>query len=207
MSYNKTKNQNEKAPSKNKSSYPPSGNYNRKKKPKEITPTYLHNAGLYYLEHFSTSKMHFKEVMMRKVKRSCLCHKHQNYNSCVKMVDELADKFEKCGLLDDKVYASAMISSMRRKGLSRQSIKAKMRSKGICLDMVAQILENMDDHYHESENEAEIAAAIKFACRKKIGPYFCGTNQNAQKSLGIFSRAGFSYDVAKHVMDIISEDT
>ncbi len=191
--------------SKNK---PEKGNIGRKKIPKKITPTYLHNSGLYYLERFAASKAHFKEVMLRKVKRSCMHHKDQDYESCAKMVDDLADKFEACGLLNDEVYAKAIASSMRRKGLSRRAIQVKMHHKGILSEQSQKTLEKIDLLSHETFENAEFAAALKLASKKKIGPYHVGKKeQDTKKALGIFARAGFSYDIAKQVLDLESDFT
>ncbi len=207
MSYHKVdnvKNKPEKAISWQKSGHARSKS--QKKTPKKITPSYLHNSGLYYLERFSASKSHFKEVMIRKVKRSCLCHKDQDYNACTKMVGELADKFEACGLLNDKTYANALVSTMRRKGLSRRAIQIKMRSKGIGSDLALCSLEDLDSHSHETSEDAEFSAALTLARKKKIGAFSCGKEQNIQKSFGVLARAGFSYDIAKRVLNISLEE-
>ncbi|MCK5375077.1 MAG: RecX family transcriptional regulator [Alphaproteobacteria bacterium] len=177
-------------------------NIKHNKKPKKITPTYLHNSGLYYLERFSASKFHFKEVMARKVKRSCIIHKDQDYNTCIKMVTDLADKFEACGLLNDEIYANALASSLRRKGLSYKAIEMRMRSKGVAPDIIITALNSFDFQSHETREDADFFAAITLARKKKIGPYFTGETQNLQKSLGIFARMGFSYNIAQRVLDI-----
>ena len=179
---------------------------NKRKTPKKITPTYLHNSGLYYLERFAASKEHFKSVMMRKAKRSCLHHKDQNYDACVKMVGELADKFESCGLLNDDAYAKAIVSSLRRKGLSSRAITIKMRSKGIAIDKTMSALKELDSVQFDNERDAEIAAAIRLARKKKIGVFFIGEEQNIKRSLGMFARAGFSYDIAQNVINMTLEE-
>lgn len=179
----------------------PSKHNRTRRKPKKITPSYLHNAGLYYLERFSASKKHFKSVMMRKVKRSCLEHKDQNYEECSLMVDQLADKFEKLELLNDEVYTRGVVTSLRRRGVSRSMIINKMRSKGIDADQTKQVLNKIDFENHDNDSDPELEAALKLARKKRIGPYFLGEEQNIKKSLGILARAGFSYDIAKKVLD------
>lgn len=174
--------------------------------PKKITASYLHNAGLYYLERFAASKKHFKTVMLRKVKRSCMHHTEQNYEDCVKMVDDLADKFEKCGLLNDQLYTDSLTSSLRRKGLSRSGIISKMIHKGISKEQTIQALEKLDCENHENTEEAEKAAALKLARKKKIGPFFIGDEQNIKKSLGVLARAGFSYNIAIEIVNMSLED-
>lgn len=172
----------------------------KKRPPKKITPTYLHNAGLYYLERFSASKRHFKTVMMRKVKRSCMHHEEQSYEECRAMVDELADKFEKLELLNDEVYARGQVTSLRRRGKSRTAILNKMRMKGIANEDTLNVLEEIDDE------DTEFQAALRLARKKKIGPFFIGEEENVQKSLGVLARAGFSYDIAKKALEHKEEE-
>lgn len=173
--------------------------------PRKITPTYLHNAGLYYLERFSASKNHFKSVMMRKVKRSCMHHTEQDYDECAKMVDEVADKFERLDLLNDEVYARAVVTSLRRRGLSRMMIINKMRMKGIDKERAQEELNKIDAEGDEDQ-DPELQAALKLARKKKIGPYFIGEEEDTQKSLGKLARAGFSYDTARKVLEYEEDD-
>jgi len=181
-------------------------NNKKRKTPKKITPQYLHNSGLYYLERFAASKSHFITVMLRKVKRSCMYHKKQDYQKCSDMVIELADKFEKCGLINDSIYTVSCVSSLRRKGLSQTAIIAKMNNKGINKEHTIEALEELDNENYDSKEDAEIAAAIKLAKKKRIGVFFQGEEQNIKKSLGIFARAGFSYSTATKVLDISLDD-
>lgn len=172
---------------------------NKPRIPRRINPTYLHNSGLYYLERFSASKAHFKSVMMRKVKRSCMHHKDQNYDECAKMVDDLADKFERLDLLNDEVYARAVVTSLRRRGMSKTMILGKMRMKGIGRDLTLQELNKIDTESYDED--PELQAALKLARKKRIGPYFTGEEEDMKKSLGKLARAGFSYDIARKILD------
>lgn len=79
----------------------------KQKVPKKITDTYLHNAGLFYLQRFTASRSHFYDVMMRKIKKSCTYHKNQKIEDCESLLKNLIEKFEELGLLDDKSYAKA----------------------------------------------------------------------------------------------------
>lgn len=183
----------------------------QRKKPRKISESYLHNSGLYYLERFSASKEHFKNVMTRKVKRSCLEHSEQDYELYVNMVYELADKFERVGLLDDKVYTRAVVTSLRRKGMSRPAILNKMRIKGIPQEATMQALDVLDNEAHETVQDAEKAAALKLARKKRLGPYSRGEKEQedqkyVRRALGVFARAGFSYEMAKSILDMSADD-
>lgn len=184
--------------------------YNQKfqrKTPKRITPSYLHNSGLYYLERFAASKKHFITVMTRKAKRSSMHHKDQDMAECVKMINELADKFERCGLLNDDIYTDGLVSSLRRKGLSRNAILTKMLMKGIDKDKTLTVLNKLDLDHHEDHQTAEKAAALKIARKKKIGPYYIKDDeQDIRKSLSKLARAGFSYDIAQYIVKMTTDD-
>ncbi len=189
----------------NKSNFRENNKYDKNKKPKipkKISESYLHNSGLYYLERFSASKKHFKFVMKRKCKRSCMHHETQDYDTCADMVDTLADRFEKSGLLDDNLYTNGLVTSLRRKGLSRSAIINKMRVKGIETDKTMDALNKLDNDNNENLDDAEKKAAFKLAKKKRIGPYFTGEEQNIKKSLGIFARAGFSYQIAQTILSL-----
>ena len=143
----------------------------QKRPPKKITENYLHNAGLYYLERFAASKAHFKSVMLRKVKTSCLHHKDQNYEDCAGLVDKLADKFEELGLLNDEAYMRGMVTSLRRRGLSGRAIMMRLSAKGISGEMSKRGLQDHDQDYAETEREGDLIAALTYCRKKKIGPF------------------------------------
>ena len=177
-----------------------------KKIPKKISETYLHNSGLYYLERFAASKKHFKVVMKRKVRRSCMHHTEQDYDKCADWVDALADKFEGVGLIDDHAYTNGLVASLRRKGLSRSAILNRMSIKGIAQEKTIIALEKLDSENGNNCDIAEKEAALKLARKKKLGAYFVprhdGHEQDIKKSLGVFARAGFSYQIAKEILDM-----
>ncbi|PCJ99878.1 MAG: RecX family transcriptional regulator [Zetaproteobacteria bacterium] len=177
-----------------------------KRPPRKISETYLHNAGLYYLERFAASKKHFIFVLTRKVKRSCMHHTDQDYDTCCAMVNVIADKFERTGLLDDNLYTSGLVSSLRRKGKSRNAIISKMHMKGIAPEKTLEALETLDNEQHDNTQDAEIKAALRLAKKKKLGPYFIDKEANIKKALGVFARAGFSYQIAKSVLDMDDDD-
>ena len=185
-----------------------------KRPPKKITARYLHNSGIYYLERFVASKKHFKTVMARKAKRSCMHHKEQDYDECLKLIEELADKFEDMGLLNDALYTTGMVTSLRRRGMSRNAIVQKMRIKGIEASKTISALEEFDGTDHNTEKNAEIAAALRFAKKKKMGPYEIAPPQNSKEDrtkilnrhMGRFARAGFSYEITKLVLDMNEEE-
>ena len=170
------------------------------KKPKKITPDYLHNAGLYYLQRFSASRQHFRTVLMRKVKKSCYEHKDQNYEDCAALVEETVQKFERAGLLNDELYTQGVVNSLRRQGKSKKVIVMKLQTRGISQDLAAEKLEAVDS---EKNGDADLIAAIMVTRKKKAGAF---GNRDPEKTLAALARAGFSYDIAKKALEMSRED-
>lgn len=178
-------------------------NKREKKPPKKITPQYLHNSGLYYLQKFSASSGHFRSIMLKKVKKSCHFHKDQDYESCATLVEELVGKFISAGLLDDELYTHGKVRTMRGRGLSRQVILQKMRAKGVAAESTLQHLSEIDE---KNEGNSELQAAIYLTRKKKIGAYCKASEQDIKKNLAIMARAGFSYEIARLALAAKDED-
>lgn len=177
-----------------------------KKRPKKITETYLHNAGLYYLERYASSAANFRSVMLRKVKRSCMTHTDQDYDQCAAMVDKLVEKFINVGLLDDRTYTRATVTSLRRRGKSTRTIQTTLRAKGLNPEQIETALNEIDTESHENSAEAERHAALTFARKKRLGPWRSDKEADFQKELSRMARAGFSYDTSRSVLEINEEN-
>lgn len=170
--------------------------------PKRITETYLHNSGLYYLERYSASSAHFKTVMLRKVKRSCLHHKDQSFDDCCSLVEKLVEKFINAGLLNDDLYLQGMVSSYRKKGLSKRMITQKLQMKGLKADQIQKFINKYDENNNDNEN-SEIKAAAIFCRRKKLGAFRTKPleENGHDKEIAKLARAGFQYDIIKQIRD------
>ena len=174
--------------------------------PKKITETYLHNSGLYYLQRFAASSRHFHEVMRRKVKKSCIHYKEQDYAACVAMVDALTQKFIAAGLLNDELYAKGFVTSLRRRGKSKKAILGQMRNKGIDEALGISELRTLDQENHTDDSKAEFQAAIAHARKKRLGPFRKSGEPDIKKELSSMARAGFDYDTARRVLMIETDD-
>jgi regulatory protein len=179
---------------------------NRKKAPKKITETYLHNAGLYYLQRFAASSEHFRDVLRRKIDRSCLHHTDQDRDDCYALLDTLIGKFTTLGLLDDETYTRNTVSSLRQRGLSERMIVIKLKHQGIPADQVRTALNGFNADRLLNEEESEMAAALKLARKKKVGPYAAGQDYDRNKALAAFARAGFSFDVARRILGMNEDE-
>lgn len=171
---------------------------------RKITESYLHNAGLYYLQRFAASREGFREVMLRKVRKSCAAHPDQDVRACENMVDALVDRFERSGLLNDGAYAESMAASLRRAGKSRRAILRKMTARGLDPDLSRNALEQEDAGTGGGFPEAEAKAARAFVRKKKLG--IDKGQAKMKKDLASMARAGFSYDAAKRALEYADEE-
>ncbi len=195
---------------------PPHGKKKRteRKAPKKITPSYLHNSGLYYLERFSASKNHFRRVMMRKIYKSCAHHEDQDPQECEEMLDKLIETFLKTELLNDEVYTKALINSLRRKGLSKRVIIMRAQTKGVAPEQATRILEDHDLSHHNTQQDADKKAALLLARKKRLGPFHRPTKELdtealaklRTKQLSAMARAGYSFEISKYILDMNLED-
>ncbi len=177
-----------------------------KKPPKKITPAYLHNSGLYYLQRFSASTGQFRDVMLRKAKNSCYHHKDQDFEACKTMIDELVKKVESAGLLNDTLYTQGVVASLRRQGKSRRAIMMKLAGRKLDKNLIAEKLGSFDDEEYNGPAESETAAAVIFMRRKRLGPYKGTKDIPRDKALSTLARAGFCYDIAQRVLDMNMEE-
>lgn len=185
--------------------------------PKKITESYLHNSGLYYLQRFSSSSANFKAVMMRKVWKSCNHHTDQDKDECEAMVDKTVAKFEELQLLDDAAYTRGMVTSLRRRGLSRRAILTKLKIKGIAAERTAAALDKYEQENLRNPEEAELIAALTMARKKHLGPFIRADRikpdmddeerkKEQDKAMAKLARGGFGYNIVRRVFNMSFDD-
>ncbi len=177
----------------------------KKRAPRKATPKYLENAALYYLSRFATSAANLKRVMMRKVNRSARFH-DTDAEEGEAHVEDMIGRFMASGLLDDAAYAKSRAESLHRRGNSARVIRGKLRQKGVGDDDIRAALDALGDDLEDGQ-DPELAAAVTLAKRRRLGPYFNGevADDTREKHLAALARAGFSYDIARRIIDADSE--
>lgn len=174
-----------------------------KRPPKKITSTYLHNAGLAYLERFPASTAQFRRVMMQKIKRSCRFHAEQTEADCAALLEVTIQKFTDMGMLNDDLYLRGMVHSLRRRGMSGTAILTKLQMKGLSASAIRTELTAQDDeNVVDGAESADLTAAIRLCARKRLGPFRQNTRKTPQQELATLARHGFGYDVAQRALNM-----
>lgn len=115
----------------------------------------------------------------------------------------MIDRFRKSGTLDDLAYAEARVAALRRAGASRRAIRARLLRHGVAPDVVEAALKTDADR-----DRVDLIAAIALARRRRLGPYRRGRKAAGwrEHELALLARAGYSYAIARTVVDATSID-
>lgn len=175
----------------------------RRRKPRKVTGKSLERTALSYLERFATSAENLRRVLMRRVERSARFHTTDREAGAA-LVDELVVRYRNSGLLDDRAYADGRVRTLHRRGTSARLIRLKLRQKGVADAVIAEVLAGLADE----TTEPEVTAATALARRRRLGPFRPPGERAAmrEKDLAAVARAGFSYDVARRVIEAPSPD-
>lgn len=153
---------------------------------------------LAYLGRFASSAENLRRVLLRRVRRRVPSDEREATAQAVAAIDALIARYRASGLVDDAAYAAGRARSRLRRGQSLGTIRAGLAAKGVA----AEDAEAAIDALREAGGDPDIAAAIAFARRRRLGPYRRAAldDEMRRKELGAFARAGFSRAVAEAVL-------
>ena len=172
-----------------------------KKGPRKATAPYLRNAALYYLDRYASSTANLRRILMAKVERSVRAHDTDRAEGTA-TVEALLTDFARDGVLDDARYAVGRVLALYRRGASTRAIRARLATKGVAREHIDHAIAALRDE----TAEPDFNAALTFARRRRLGPYRpqSARADHRTRDLASLGRQGFSYDVARRIID--SED-
>ena len=174
-----------------------------RKIPRKPNPASLERAALHYLERFASSAENLRRVLLRKVERAARHHEDIDREAAAGWIDDLIARYRRTGLLDDKVYAEARTTSLHRRGASVRKIRLSLAQKGVATTVEAAL----EDLGERVEGDVELQAAIALARRRRLGVYRLAAARAdyRDRDLAALARAGFSYDIARRVIEAEDE--
>ena len=167
----------------------------------EKTETRLMNKAIHYLERYSASEHRLREVLSRFATRKLADTEPAEVCSAMTRVVE---KCQRLGYVDDVAFAASQARSQRRQGKSTMAIRRRLRQHALDDAAIATALHTADaDH-----QDAELAAAIHFVRRRRLGPFFKGVadERTRHRHMGSLARAGFSMSICRAILDNDSID-
>lgn len=159
----------------------------------------VQNAALHYLRRFPSSSGNLRRVLKRKATRSDAFALIPAAELDA-WIEHAVVAASHQGLLDDERYARALAESLHRRGLAWRMIARKLRDKLVAPELIEQIAA----HFQADPLGTDLIAAWRLAAKKRLGCFRKAPEhrvQNRNRELAVLARAGFSYAIAKHVID------
>jgi regulatory protein len=171
------------------------------------TPTAetLHEAALNYLARFAATEARLTRVLNRRIARWAAEQEGAEAAAAQAGLARAAARavvarLAEAGVVSDAAFAEARSRSLARAGRSRRAIAAHLAQRGVPQAVASAAL--------PTSAEAELAAAVIHARRRRAGPFAQGdtTPEAARRTLASFARAGFSQDVAQAALRLSRAD-
>lgn len=175
-----------------KSEPQPTGTGRRAKPPLDAEA--LERLGLFYAGRYATTRAKLTDYLRRKLKE-------RGWSGAgAPPVEALVERFAGLGYVDDAAFAEAKAGALLRRGYGERRVAQALRAAGISEGDGAAARE-------ETERQAE-AAALRFARRRRLGPYAEAPPANdhegreaRQKAAAAMLRAGHRLDLVRRILD------
>lgn len=158
----------------------------------------LHERALRYLERFPCTVARMRQYL-KKLTREAVKAEEIEPGEGEPWVESVIARLTRVGLLDDAAYARGRAGALHRKGKSARAIQFDLRRKGVDAELIEAAL----DSRSENDVNPELEAAAALARRRRLGPYASAEKRRdaRQKHLASLARNGFSFDIARRVID------
>lgn len=160
-----------------------------KKPPPPLDAEGLERLALFYTGRYATTRAKLSSYLSRKLRERGW------QGPAGPEVERLVERFAEMGYVNDRAFASAKASSLQRRGYGERRLDQALFSAGI----------NPDDAAEAKEQAQSGAwdAAIRFAQRKRIGPFATEEPDMAtkQKAFAAMMRAGHPMEIARKVLN------
>jgi regulatory protein len=169
----------------------------------DLSPAAFEKAAIAYLERFSSSREQLRRVLARRIRRAG-ADAATDGAAALATIDALIASLERRGLLDDRRFAEGRARSLSARGRSQGHVREALRAQGVPEPAIALALDRLGVEI----GDAELAAALALARRRRLGPYRAPEERAArrQKDLAAFARAGFASSLARRIVDAESPE-
>jgi regulatory protein len=165
-----------------------------KRPPPPLDPEGLERLGLFYAGRYATTRSKLAAYLRRKVRE-------RGWSGAGEPpVERLVERFAELGYVDDRGFASARSDSLLRRGYGERRIRQALRGAGIA--------EEDSVEARDISGEEALAAAHRFARRRRLGPYAPAAPDRAarDKAAAAMLRAGHRLDLVRQVLAAGPED-
>lgn len=169
-----------------------------------IDAALLEEWALSYLARYAGTAGTLRQVLRRRVRRRLGSESgagQEDITAIEGLIEALVERCRATGLVDDATYAASRARRGVVQGRSLQRIAAGLAAKGVAAEDAAAAI----DALRGESPDPELAAAIAFARRRRLGPFRRDPHPPAPADLhgaelAAFARAGFTRRTAELVL-------
>ena len=153
-----------------------------------LDATALEQAALFYSGRYATSRARLRDYLLRKLRERGWA------GGAAPPVDALIERMAALGYVDDRAFAAARAAALGRRGYGARRVEGALRAAGIDEADAADA--------REAAREGAWQAALRFAERKRIGPFAAAAADRParDKAFAAMLRAGHPADLARRVV-------
>lgn len=157
--------------------------------PTPLTAATLDELALRYVGRFATTRARLRHYLLRKLRERGW------EGAAPPPVEALADRLAGMGYVDDAAFALARSRALTGRGYGERRVADALRVAGVGDDDAAEA------RLHAS-TEA-VRAAVRFAERRRIGPFGGGADDPAsrERAIAAMIRAGHGFALARTIID------
>lgn len=167
-----------------------------RRKARRIDAPYIRRVLAWYLERHDAPRAHIRRLMMQRVRRA-VSELDQDREEAIAAMEQALDDFVRHGMIDDRRWAENSVRTWRQRGVSGRQVRARLAAKGVGSEIITEVLTS------EEDEDPERLAALRYARRRCFGPWrrHDAPEGKRDKELAAMARAGFSFGMAKEILD------
>ncbi len=180
----------------------------RRRAPRKPTRQSLENAALAYLGRFAASAKGLERVLMRRVDRAARAGIGDREEGAA-LIAAIIARYREAGLLNDAAFAEARARTLFERGQPLRAIRMKLAQKGVGTAEIEHALATLAaNEGNGNARTLDRDAAERLARRRRLGPWRDAARRKdmRERDLAALARAGFSYGIARDVIDGTDED-
>jgi regulatory protein len=149
----------------------------------------LQQAALFYAGRYATTRARLRLYLLRKLRERGWAGEGEP------PVEALVERLARLGYVDDRAFAAAKSASLVRRGFGERRVGAALRAAGI--------EEEDSREAREAAGEAAWGAALRFAERRRIGPFAAvqPDRQGRERAFAAMVRAGHPAGLVRKIVD------
>ena len=157
--------------------------------PRPLDQERLRELALHYVGRFATTRAKLATYLSRKLRERGWAG--DNPPDVAELVQRLAE----LGYVDDRAFGIAKAGSLTARGFGKRRVRQALAMAGVTEDDATDANEIADERASD--------AALRFASRRRIGPFAAEPHDPVQreKALAAMIRAGHDFSIARLIVD------